>query len=318
MNRFTFAFENRSFSEVVAACRDHLARVAMLDVVPLAQGRLASVGLDLRALPSVTVGRLWCSPARASRTAAHVVDGNDNIVLVMPVDTEMVISRSGQPDLRCRPGQAYVWPCEEPTDFSFSEQCTTVNVSLPRAALAASHPRLLGRMTEVLDMVDAREVWLLRDYATVLIDGAELSAEAEHLAVSHLVDLAGLLEPSRSLVDVERSPGVHAARLRAIQNDALANLARPPSAEEMASRHGISSRQLRVLFAEVGSSYTTFILTQRLARAERMLTDPRLAGKSVASIAYACGFNDLSWFNRTFRRHYGRTPSEVRPPQAQA
>ena len=71
---------------------------------------------------------------------------------------------------------------------------------------------------------------------------------------------------------------------------------------------------MRLLFAEIGSSYTTFILSQRLARAERMLTDLLLAGTGVASIDYACGFNDLSWFNRAFRRHYGRTPSEVRPP----
>ena len=83
----------------------------------------------------------------------------------------------------------------------------------------------------MLDVVNAREVWLLREYASLLIDTPDLSAEAEHLAASHLFDLAGLLEPSTSLVDAGRSPGVHAARLRAIQNDALANLARPPSAE---------------------------------------------------------------------------------------
>jgi AraC-like DNA-binding protein len=43
-----------------------------------------------------------------------------------------------------------------------------------------------------------------------------------------------------------------------------------------------------------------------------MLTNPALAGRSVASIAFDAGFGDLSYFNRTFKRCYGTTPSEVR------
>lgn len=317
MTSVRFAFEDRPFQEIVAACSDHLARVAMLEVVPLASDRLNSVGLELRALPGAAVGRLWCSPARATRSARHAADGNDNIVLVMPVDTEMVISRPARSDLVCRPGQVYVWPCDEPTTFSYAAHCTTVNVSSSRAALATSHPRLLGRVAQVLDMASGSEAWLLRDYAGLLLNGSDLPAEAEHLAVGHLFDLAGLLGPTRSVAEADRSAGVHAARLRGIQSDVLANLAHPFSADEMARRHGISPRYLRVLFAESGTSYSQFVLTQRLARAERMLMDPRLAGVGVARIAYACGFNDLSWFNRTFRRHFGRTPSEGRPrPEA--
>jgi AraC-like DNA-binding protein len=29
-------------------------------------------------------------------------------------------------------------------------------------------------------------------------------------------------------------------------------------------------------------------------------------------VAYEAGFGDLSYFNRTFRRRYGATPSDVR------
>jgi AraC-like DNA-binding protein len=43
-----------------------------------------------------------------------------------------------------------------------------------------------------------------------------------------------------------------------------------------------------------------------------MLTDPRWADRSVASIAFDAGFGDLSYFNRSFKRCYGATPSEVR------
>jgi AraC-like DNA-binding protein len=54
------------------------------------------------------------------------------------------------------------------------------------------------------------------------------------------------------------------------------------------------------------------VLTQRLARAYRRLSDARFAHRPVSAIAYEAGFGDLSYFNRTFRRTYGATPSDVR------
>ena len=44
-----------------------------------------------------------------------------------------------------------------------------------------------------------------------------------------------------------------------------------------------------------------------------MLSEPhRLAIASISSVAFDVGFGDLSYFNRTFRRRYGATPSEIR------
>jgi AraC-like DNA-binding protein len=51
---------------------------------------------------------------------------------------------------------------------------------------------------------------------------------------------------------------------------------------------------------------------RRLVRAHRLLTDPRWADRNIASIAFASGFGDLSYFNRTFKRLYGETPSDIR------
>lgn len=67
-----------------------------------------------------------------------------------------------------------------------------------------------------------------------------------------------------------------------------------------------------MLFEAEGLSASEFILSQRLARAHRLLGDPKLIARSISSIAYDIGFGDLSYFNRTFRRRYGATPSEIR------
>jgi len=69
---------------------------------------------------------------------------------------------------------------------------------------------------------------------------------------------------------------------------------------------------MRKLFEHEGTSFTDFVLTRRLVRAHRLLTNPLWANRNIASIAFASGFGDLSYFNRTFKRLYGATPSDAR------
>jgi AraC-like DNA-binding protein len=42
------------------------------------------------------------------------------------------------------------------------------------------------------------------------------------------------------------------------------------------------------------------------------MSDPRQAEQTLTAIAFAVGFGDLSYFNRTFRRRFGATPSDIR------
>ncbi|MBR0695106.1 helix-turn-helix domain-containing protein [Bradyrhizobium lablabi] len=49
-----------------------------------------------------------------------------------------------------------------------------------------------------------------------------------------------------------------------------------------------------------------------LARAHSILINPLHSRRAISAIAFELGFNDLSYFNRTFRRCYHATPSDVR------
>lgn len=44
-----------------------------------------------------------------------------------------------------------------------------------------------------------------------------------------------------------------------------------------------------------------------------MLGDPSYRHYRIIDIAFACGFQNLVTFNRTFRNAYGATPSDFRP-----
>jgi AraC family transcriptional regulator len=66
---------------------------------------------------------------------------------------------------------------------------------------------------------------------------------------------------------------------------------------------------LRTFRSVVGLTPHQFVLRTRLHEAAVSL---RRSGDSIAAIAFGCGFNDLSTFNRRFRRFMGVSPSAYR------
>jgi len=59
-------------------------------------------------------------------------------------------------------------------------------------------------------------------------------------------------------------------------------------------------------------SFTERVMELRLQKAHALLAGAAHRRLKIIDIAYACGFGDLSYFNRVFRRRYGDTPSAVR------
>ncbi len=77
---------------------------------------------------------------------------------------------------------------------------------------------------------------------------------------------------------------------------------------QLCAELGVSPRQLQRSFVRHGDSARDQILITRLGRAHRRLLTERAA--TVTQIAYACGFNDLSFFYRAYRRQFGTTPGQ--------
>jgi AraC-like DNA-binding protein len=138
--------------------------------------------------------------------------------------------------------------------------------------------------------------------------------ELQRIAVSHMNDLmAAIVSASRGGRATAEGRGIAAARLRAIMIDICAHLGDGDlSAAEVAQRQRVSPRYVYKLFENEGLTFSSFVRDRRLARAHRLLSNSRLADRTIGAIAFDVGFGDLSYFNRTFRRRYGATPSEIR------
>jgi AraC-like DNA-binding protein len=112
---------------------------------------------------------------------------------------------------------------------------------------------------------------------------------------------------------VARQRGHAQAKLSLMKADILAALSRGDlNIGVVARRYGLSDRQAQRLFEQGGTTFTEYLLEQRLLLVRKMLLDRRNNVRKISDIAHSAGFCDLSYFNRAFRRRFLGKPSDTR------
>lgn len=113
----------------------------------------------------------------------------------------------------------------------------------------------------------------------------------------------------------EEATGTHPAVRRAL--DLMERTVEEPlSTSEIASRIGISVRQLERRFREEKeTSPSKYYMRLRITRAHRLLQQTDL---TVAEIAAGTGFQSMEHFSRVYRRYYGCAPSRDRVQATEA
>ena len=266
-----------------------------------------------RPLGNVVVTSGVATGLRAQRTRAFVGKESDHFFLGLTSSGGIEARQRGR-DTAMRAGDAVLLSSAEPQELHTRGKVGYFGMQLPRAALAP----LVTRLDDAVAQRIPRDIGALGLFATymrsLLSDDVPLSAELAHVAVSHLCDLAAVaIGATREAQEIAQGRGLRAARLKAVKQEIAANLGTPAlSLERVAARLGISPSYVRKLFEGEETSFSDYVLAQRLLYAHRLLTNPALLSRPIAAIAFDAGFGDLSYFNRAFRRCYGATPSEVR------
>lgn len=81
---------------------------------------------------------------------------------------------------------------------------------------------------------------------------------------------------------------------------------------ELATRLNVSERMLQRHFRPLGETPGHRLLSRRLELAHaRLSARKEQPAEGVTAVAFDCGFNDLSYFYREFRKKYGATPGSV-------
>jgi transcriptional regulator GlxA family with amidase domain len=144
-----------------------------------------------------------------------------------------------------------------------------------------------------------------------------LTPEMQVQLHDHLCQLVALaLGPSPDARELGRE-AYRSARLRQALSYIEQHLADGDlSADQVAGHLSMSTRSLQRLFEMTGTSFARWTQQRRVEECRRLLVAPNSEHRSVADIAFACGFNDMSAFYRAFRAHFDLTPQEVRQQQS--
>jgi AraC-like DNA-binding protein len=295
-----------------AFCEEFVRRHLALDVVPRGERPFRSV-MELRQAGPVGVSLNFITPVDFLRSPDFLRDGNDALSVILIRSGGAVLTH-GRHDLKLGPGDAVVCDNAVAGGVHWTADSWLVNLAVPRVTITALQPRSEPLAGAKLDR-DPVALRLLFGYLGGTLDvglsgnGRAMQRYGEHIL--DLVELAlGAEGDARELVE-QRS--VSAVRRAAILREIGTRATDPRlSAEAIASRFGITPRYLRLLLEETGRTFSEHVLEKRLERAAALLRDPRRNGYKVSAVAFECGFGDLSYFNRAFRRRFGETPSDVR------
>jgi AraC-like DNA-binding protein len=238
----------------------------------------------------------------------------DLLYLCMTLTGTTVGSRGGR-EMMLSDGDAVLMTNEEATWAMTSPSSANIaGIRVPRSAIAPLVPKL-ENITMQRIARDTSGLKLVRKYLDIVADDEALAAPAsQRLIISHFYDLVALaLGASSDAKALAADRTVSAVRLAAIKADIVANLDDGNlNATMVSTRSGVTVRYLHKLFESEGVTYSEFVLRERLARAYHNLRSPLHSRRAISTIAFDLGFNDLSYFNRAFRRRYNATPSEIR------
>lgn len=247
--------------------------------------------------------------ASMGRTPAQLKDGRDEIALLINCGPVVQVGSDG--DL-IQTGEAMF------RDYTVSGRAICpqggqlLSLVLPRKLFLTLAPNIEDLTHKRLNC-DPNALSLIRGYLTTLLNLDSLPPIQPHVIGSHLVELAATAANSASQPKEPEGLGLAHARFIAIVQSISRQLTDPRlSLTNLANQHKLSERSVQVILAKHGLSFATFVSDSRLQLARDLLRNPAYRNKSISEIAYACGFNDISHFNRSFRRKFNVTPREVR------
>jgi AraC-like DNA-binding protein len=286
---------------------DFCATLCRADLEPMS-GRPFLVQGTIRRLPGLDV--FWATSAGviSRRRGAHATN---DLLISINLDGPRIQGAAGA-EIVMGAGEALIINLAETGVVTVPAPNRHINLRLPARTLSPEL-QVRARLARLVP-ADNDALLLLRGYLG-LLQGAQAprTADLQRLAANHVHDLVTMMLGVPREVAESAEGGVTAARLTTIKEDIVRNLGvTDVSVGSLAQRHRVTPRYIQMLFEKEGTTLTGFVLEQRLGRAYRDLADPLKRREKIASIALDAGFGDLSYFNQTFRRRYGASPSDVR------
>ena len=237
-------------------------------------------------------------------------DASDHLFLITQLEGSCDVEHAGQQAI-LHAGDCILVDSTRPTTFHFGGNFSNhLSLHLPRQLMYSESPVdfEIARRLEAHDPM----AMMLRALVAKIMATAEADARSANLR-QLLFDATR--QAFASSGDVISSLNDSAARRlqmvdmlidRHLTDSAL-------SAKWLATRIGVSMRTLQQDFQGIGVTCTTVIRDKRLrlVREKIQQIKEQKGGRSIAEMAYAAGFNDISYFNRSFKDLFDCAPTDL-------
>jgi AraC-like DNA-binding protein len=238
------------------------------------------------------------SPMRLGYSLQYIVEGNLTIV---SDDYCHVVAPGDMVFLRSQKVQEY---------HTSSGGSKTIGVHVPWAlvqALAYGRSMSLDQVFTSKSGIGACVASLIGAIFNSHVDLSASDRAALQVGLGEAVVQLGTLTTS-SIADPVRA-GLF-SDIKAIATAALDDPDLSPA--QVAAKAGVSVRTLHRIFQASGETFWNWIRDRRLERCHAELTAPTHSKRTITEVAFRWGFNELSTFDRNFRKRYGASPRQVR------
>jgi AraC-like DNA-binding protein len=295
------------------AFREFLARLGYRYQLERLPDTWFKAELNFNALPDLIVMEGQLHGSRNRRTREIIDDCRDEAMFLVNLRGPHLVEQFGR-EVVLGDGDAVLVSGNDPSCFTHHAPGNLLGLRIPKSPLLRMLRAGDGNFMRSVPAGTAA-LSLLRDYVGLTWE-RDVAADPAlaRLMSGQIVELiAATIGATRDGAEQARLGGLRAARLQRARQEISRRMTEPDlSLVAMAEQLHCTPRSLQRLFESSGTTFSDFLLEERLARAYRMLGDPWQAAQKISSIALDCGFNDVSYFNRAFRRRYGAAPGDVR------
>jgi AraC-like DNA-binding protein len=312
----TFTYAGPPEGQEYEAWREEFCRrFCQLDAVSVAAERIECT-LEMSQVGSLSFGTAQGTSGSFLRTRSLLADGQADLVLLTATKGGALVVQRGR-RMELRPSEMCLTSLDHIGESRLSEGGRYTALRMPRRELMAISKNIEDKIARPLEGNPALKNFISGYFALCAGTAPALDLTSQHAMARQMMELVALLAETGGADPSRTSGGTQAtARVQLIQARVLENLHDCGLTLASVARLAcVSPKQIQRLFQQAGSTFSEFVLEQRLLLAHRRLSAPGTRSEKISSIALDAGFADLSYFNRSFRKRFGMTPSERRENQ---
>lgn len=270
--------------------------------------------ISQRPLDSISVSQVSADGHRVNRTAFEISHSSEECYFANLQLSGTGRTQQGGDEIISGPGDLVLVDATAPYSIAHDDAFDLISVKIPHALLAN---RLEFKRRARTGFVAAGRGYgvILKSYTLAVLNetDAQFIESAPFIAENLTALIVAALNASQLNGDFARLGPQKYARLQAIRGYIALHLSDPNlDLPAVCRRFHLSERAVQKLFAQTGSTFSHTLLEGRLERVASQLRAPERARSTVTELAFAWGFNDPSYFSRTFKARFGVTPREHR------